>query len=234
MGLRKLFSALRLDEIRCASCGVPFALRTAVPKLCPDCRKAIPDAPCACPKCGLALPGTQAALCGECLNDPPPWEAFRMLGFYENLLRELLLRAKFGGEAAVLAVLGELLALRCGDLTPPQAVLPMPLHTQRLRERGFNQCQELARPLASGFGAPLRPDLLIRRESGHSQRGLSRAGRLENLKHAFLAPASAAGLRILLIDDIMTTGATARFAARALVKAGAARVDLAVVARAQA
>lgn len=125
------------------------------------------------------------------------------------------------------------LALSCKDLPKPDAIVPVPLHSTRLRERGFNQCQELARPLSDALGVPLVPDLLLRQHPTRHQVGLSEAERIANLKSAFLSLPEVRGKRILLVDDTYTTGTTLRRAALALLDphAGAAAVDVAVVAR---
>ena len=147
--------------------------------------------------------------------------------------KTLLLRGKFGADPAVLHLLGRFLALSCKDLPKPDAIVPVPLHSTRLRERGFNQCQELARPLSDALGVPLVPDLLLRQHPTRHQVGLSEAERVANLKSAFLSLPEVRGKRILLVDDTYTTGTTLRRAALALLDphAGAAAVDVAVVAR---
>lgn len=147
------------------------------------------------------------------------------------MLRTLLLRGKFGHDPAVLHLIGRLLAQACADLPAPDAVVPVPLHAARLRERGFNQSQELARPLAVASGAPLAPALLRRPRATRHQIGLNRAERQANLRGAFTASASVRGKTILLVDDTLTTGTTLRRAARALLEQGALAVDVAVAAR---
>lgn len=147
-------------------------------------------------------------------------------------MRDLLIRGKFGTtyDAAALDLLGHCLAEACADLRP-DVVLPMPLHPSRLCSRGFNQCQELARPVARRLGVPLEPQLLRRVVDTPSQRQLSREGRLRALRGAFAVAPEVNGLRVLLLDDVFTTGTTARRAARCLAAAGAV-VDMAVAARA--
>lgn len=229
--LIRLAIALGLYEARCPACYAPFTPTEADGRdLCPDCRGRVELRVPVCPRCGLPLAVPSDGLCGECLADPPPWERFRAIGLYDGLLRELILRGKFGADSAALALLGRLLARRCRDLDGIEAVVPMPLHPQRLRERGFNQCLEAARPLARLLHVPLAPELLQRRTNNHPQRGLKRAERLTNLKQPFVALPAVTGRRVLLTDDIMTTGTTLRQAALALCRAGAT-VDAAVAAR---
>ncbi|MFQ8887100.1 MAG: ComF family protein [Bilophila wadsworthia] len=187
------------------------------------------------PSCGELQPfsDSEPALCETCQKTPPPWEHFRFYGAYSGALKTLLLRGKFGADPAVLHLLGRFLALSCKDLPKPDAIVPVPLHSTRLRERGFNQCQELARPLSDALGVPLVPDLLLRQHPTRHQVGLSEAERVANLKSAFLSLPEVRGKRILLVDDTYTTGTTLRRAALALLDphAGAAAVDVAVVAR---
>ncbi len=246
--VRRLLHAASLDERRCALCHIPFSPSVSDSiqqqtgsllsglSLCPSCTALLkPRITGYCPQCGLpkAIPDSPSSPCGECLTTPPPWEHFRFYGIYAGALKILLLRGKFGADPIALHLLGQLLAQRCLDLPRPDAIVPMPLHPSRLRERGFNQCHELAYPLAEALQAPLRPELLVRCLSTPHQVGLNRRERLNNLKNAFLASPSVRGMRILLIDDTCTTGTTLRRAALALLDTpgGAGAVDVAVVAR---
>lgn len=230
-------------ETRCAACRAPClpedpAARRSGPALCPACVRELAalraGGGARCPRCGLPLSGpATGAPCGECLVKPPPWGVLKLLGPYEGLLRDLVLRAKFrsgaGYDAAAQALLGARLAEACADLTP-DAVTPLPLHPARLRTRGFNQCLEMARPLGRTLGVALRPELLRRVEDTPPQRELSGRARRQGLAKAFAADPAVRGLRILLVDDVMTTGTTLRRAAACLDAAGAL-VDVAVAAR---
>ena len=158
--LRDLLHATSLDERRCILCHIPFSplnrgelpadvdneQRMQIP-LCPSCRALLrPRKGGYCPLCGELQPfsDSEPALCETCQKTPPPWEHFRFYGAYSGALKTLLLRGKFGADPAVLHLLGRFLALSCKDLPKPDAIVPVPLHSTRLRERGFNQCQELA------------------------------------------------------------------------------------------
>jgi ComF family protein len=168
------------------------------------------------------------------LQKLPPWNDFLFHGIYEGALRELILRGKFNGSLDALESLGRMLAALCKEhystALPPQVLIPMPLHQSRLRERGLDQCLEMARPLARALDIPLRPDLLRRVSTAAPQASLDREAR-KRLRQPFVASPEVAGLRILLIDDICTTGATLSRATEALLAAGALSVDVAVVAR---
>ena len=219
--LRDLLHATSLDERRCILCHIPFSplnrgelpadadneQRMQIP-LCPSCRALLrPRKGGYCPSCGELQPfsDSEPALCETCQKTPPPWEHFRFYGAYSGALKTLLLRGKFGADPAVLHLLGRFLALSCKDLPKPDAIVPVPLHSTRLRERGFNQCQELARPLSDALGVPLVPDLLLRQHPTRHQVGLSEAERVANLKSAFLSLPEVRGKRILLVDDTYTT-----------------------------
>ncbi len=237
--LRAWLRATGLDEKRCAACREPFqpppGSRGMTAVLCPDCVARLPRRTAGyCPRCGevTADPAAPCTPCGACLADDPPWTAFRLYGVFDGLLRDMLHRGKYGSDEACLDALGGLLAEVCGDLPRPDAVVPMPLHPERLRKRGYNQCREMARPLARALDAPVRDDLLIRQRPTRPQTELKRRDRLRNLDGAFLGLPAAYGLHVLLADDTATTGTSLRRAAHALLGAGARRVDVVVAAHA--
>ncbi len=238
--IRSLFRqfGLLLAEQRCAACGRPVDTGlsgTAGPVLCPVCGPALARRTGGfCDRCGAvsARPDAPPAPCGQCLARPRPWRGFFLHGAYEGLLRDLLLRFKHNRELPLGALLGGLLAAHPA-LEPGayDAIIPMPLHPRRLRERGFNQSLELARPLAERTGAPLAPDLLLRAAHTVPQTRLHDHERRNNVRGIFRAAGAARGKRALLVDDIATTGATMEEAVKTLLAAGAARVDAIVAAR---
>ncbi len=164
----------------------------------------------------------------------PSWEALAFHGPYEAALKHLICELKYGRRLADAALLGRLMgeAARRATMTPDMAA-PLPLHGRRLRARGFNQSLELARHVAKVLGVPCAGDALQRTRSTSPQAGKDRAAREMNVRGAFMgSPAVVAGRVVLLVDDVLTTGATAGEAARALRAAGAAGVLLVVAARA--
>lgn len=237
-----------LDERRCVACRAPFRPAPLPPSgperviegwLCPSCRPRMVRREAGyCPHCGepSALPTAPCMPCGNCLQSLPPWQEFHFFGIHEGLLRELVLRGKFGGSLPSLDMLGALLGEVCAEhhaAAPlPDAIVPMPLHVFRLRERGFDQCAELAKAVGRRLGVPVRGDILERRKAGPPQATLSRDQR-RGLAQPF-ASHGASGLHILLLDDVCTTGSTMSRAAECLLADGARRVDAAVVARASA
>jgi ComF family protein len=178
--------------------------------------------------------------CLECRRHPPPWQRVVAGVDYAYPWAELVAAFKFSQRTELARVLclplqRRLLAGPCIERLAGLRVVPVPLAHERLRERGYNQAWELARPLARAIGAPAAPDALFRvRETPH-QPGLARAQRAANLRDAFVvSPHRAAWLRgaaIALVDDVLTTGATARAAVRAMYAAGAREVEVWVVAR---
>jgi len=235
--LQRLVSALDpLLETRCTSCAVPVAyssLRVSGPTVCVACSTALARRTGGyCSRCGeLAVsPHAPPSPCGSCLTKERPWDRFYFHAAYQGLVRELILRFKNGHELVLGNLLGSLLTAHPDITGPYDAVIPVPLHDRRMRERGFNQAQELARPLAGHLGVPLVPAFLRRTAHTHPQAGLSLDARRRNVSGLF-APGDVAHLRILLVDDIATTCATVESAAGALKSAGATSVDIAVVAR---
>ncbi|HEY5791083.1 MAG TPA: ComF family protein, partial [Gammaproteobacteria bacterium] len=141
---------------------------------------------------------------------------------------------KFHGQLAGARLLGGLLAEQlAGDPGPwPQALLPVPLHPRRLRQRGFNQALELARPLARELGLALLPDACVRRRDTAAQSGLERAARRRNVRGAFALPRPLGLHHVALVDDVMTTGQTLEALARVLREDGVEQVEVWCVARA--
>jgi ComF family protein len=187
-----------------------------------------------CPRCALPL-AAPAPLCGECLQHAPSFAAAAVPFVYAPPLDQLVTRLKFGGNLAAGRVLSELWidALQAAPPARPQALIPVPLHRERLRERGYNQALELARPLSRSFAIPLRDDVLARKRATPAQSNLDAIERQRNLRGAFAAVEGVAlPAHVAVIDDVMTTGATLHECARTLLRAGATRVDVWALARA--
>lgn len=232
-----LCSLLRHREQRCVVCLDPFVTpkKTLDVPVCATCYASLqPRMAGYCSLCGepAANPHAPCTPCGNCIKNPPPWNWLRFYGIYEGLLRKLILAGKFHNDDTALHLLGLLLMQRCEGLPQVDAIVPVPLHPHRLRQRGSNQCTELARPLARTLQCPLDNTLLSRTIHTEHQIGLRQKQRISNLRHAFTASPLCDKKRILLIDDTMTTGTTLRQCATTLLKAGACDVSVLVVARA--
>ncbi len=199
--------------------------------LCGNCADSLPWNRCACARCGVPLP-ISAELCGACLRRPPPLDGVHAALVYGFPLDRLVPRFKFHGDLAA----GRLLARLMADALPaaprPQALVPVPLHPARLRGRGYDQALELARPLARQLRIPLLADGLRRVRDTAPQSELDAGARRRNLRGAFAAGSGPLPAHVALVDDVMTTGATLHAAARALRRAGVARVEAWVCARA--
>ena len=202
--------------------------------LCPACRATLPWHRAACLRCALPLAAGDDAggTCGRCLRHPPPLDQVRAACLYAVPLDRWLPRLKFHQDLAAGRLLAHLLAQACADAPRPQALVPVPLHRARLRRRGYDQALELAKPLARELALPLQRQLLQRVRATAPQSELSAAARRRNLRDAFVvAPDVELPAHVVLVDDVMTTGATLHAAARALRRAGVARVDAWVCAR---
>lgn len=201
--------------------------------LCAACAGQLPWLGAACTRCALPLPGKQVAVdaCGHCLKDAPPLQFAQASFLYGFPLDRLLPRFKFHRDLACGRLLSQWMLPGCAAAPRPQALLPVPLHAARLRERGYDQALELARPLARALELPLRGDL-VRLRATTAQSSLDAVARRRNLRGAFTVEARRPlPGHVALVDDVMTTGATLHAAARALHRAGVARVDAWVCAR---
>lgn len=200
--------------------------------LCLACTRSLPWLRVACPTCALPLP-TPANACGECLRRRPPLDGVHAAFVYARPLDRLLPRLKFHGDLSAGRLLSQLLGDACVDWPRPDALVPIALHHARLRQRGYDQALELARPIARRLDLPLVPHVLVRsRVTAAQSAQTDAAARRRNLRDAFAVPAGATlPAHVALVDDVMTTGATLHAAAHALRRAGVARVEAWVCAR---
>ncbi|MDB5367931.1 MAG: amidophosphoribosyltransferase [Rhodospirillales bacterium] len=238
-GARDTFAALArwgLDLVLPPSC---LGCRVAIdrPGLCASCwRRLTFLAPPWCACCGLPFEQTleQGAICGGCAGAPPEFDRARAALAYDDTSRPLLLAFKHGDRLEGVAIFAAWLAAVLRDrLDEIDLIAPVPLHRWRLWSRRYNQAAELARALGRRTGLACDPRLLLRKRATPSQGGLSAAGRRRNVAGAFALRhgADIAGRRVLLVDDVFTTGATLDACARALRRAGAARVECVALAR---
>jgi ComF family protein len=215
--------------------------------LCPECREGfLPARSPLCPACGemfISREGTDH-LCGACIESPKKFRKARAVGVYEKGLLKAIHCLKYRGRIELARPLGDLLLtglLKCFTPDDIDLVIPVPLHTARMRRRGFNQSHLLIRDWPkrmreAGHDASrprIASGLLLRSRPTSSQTGLGRKERMKNLRGAFTVPAprQVKKKRVLLVDDVYTTGATADACTKALRKAGATRVDILTLAR---
>ena len=202
--------------------------------LCAACRAEFPRNVTCCARCALPLPAA-TAMCGRCLRRPPPWDAAWAPFRYAWPLDRLETRFKFGRDLAAGRVLTSMWQHVVCPLALPQMIVPVPLHARRLRERGYNQALEIARPLARALGVPCRRDLLRRIRHTDAQTGLDANARRRNLRNAFTMTASTdPPSHVALLDDVFTTGATLAECCALLKRNGVKRVDVWALARAPA
>ncbi len=228
------------------------ALDTLYPPICLACRAATSEAGALCSSCWRAMRFIERPFCDrlgtpfehdlgegllspQAVTDPPVFQRARAVARFEDgPARRLVHRLKYSDRGELAAPMGAWMARAGADvLAEADAITPVPLHARRLWTRRFNQAAALGREIARRAGKPFEPALLRRIKATRSQVGLSREQRVQNMQGAFRAApaASVQGRRIALVDDVLTSGATANAAARALLRAGAAQVDLIVFAR---
>lgn len=214
---------------RCAACDAvgrsPF---------CADCALALLETPCGCPVCGAPqpeedLPALIPRRCGACTAQGPPFAQARAPYLYWGALAEAITSFKYRGRAELAEGLSALFLL--AETPRVDVLVPIPLHPRRLCERGYDQAYLLAVELGKRLRLPVRP-LLRRVRSTRQQVGLDREGRAHNVLGAFRALGPVRGQRVCLVDDVFTTGATARAATLALLEAGAREVVVRTLARA--
>ncbi|MCC6752190.1 MAG: ComF family protein [Deltaproteobacteria bacterium] len=232
---RRILSALgsaSLDLLmppRCLACEEPVDRHGA---FCPVCDVALTPVAEPCARCGLP---DAAPLCPACVRSPPAFASAHAPWLYGGSLSTVITRMKYGDHPELARPLGRFLAatLRAADLAH-HALVPVPLHHRQLARRGFNQAALLARHARSGLPHPILHDALRRTRPTAEQAGLSRADRLTNRTGAFVVPRPSLvrGRKLLLVDDVLTTGATAQACAVALYDAGALEVRVLTVARA--
>lgn len=235
--MTRIFEKLQalLYPSACLLCGTRESLVDGL-DLCTECRQEIPSQGAACQRCAAALttaPGS-AVCCGHCLADPPPFDRSWTLGPYREGLASLVNMLKFHGRLEAGRLLGLLLGryLRAHPENRSFALLPVPLHPGRMRQRGFNQAAEIARWAGRQAGLVVLHDAASRQRKTVAQTGLGAAERRRNLRDAFVCHRDLRHQRVAIVDDVMTTGSTVTSLASALRKAGCQRIEIWCCARA--
>jgi ComF family protein len=215
---------------RCVLCLDPG--RVPLLDLCPACLAELPAMPIACPRCAEPLHGAACVACAA--SGPPPYERALAAYRYAWPVDALVRGFKYHGQLAHGRVLGTLLAeaVLSAEVAPPDLIVPVPLHPERERERGYNQAWELARVAARRLGVRAAAEACRRVRHTAPQASLDAAARRANLAGAFVAPRPLPGARVAVVDDVLTTGATLGAVADALHAAGVAHVQVWTVARA--
>jgi ComF family protein len=236
----------------CPACDTPLGSGRRDP-LCGPCWSRIPRlGPAVCDRCGIPLdgacdgcgipldgacaPGASGRgpeICPACRVDPPEFDRARGAGLYAGPLRRALHALKFRGRRSLGRPLADLICEQCLPVLRAggEVLVPVPLARARLRERGFNQAEVIAERLGATLDLPVRHRWLARVRDTAPQTDLAAAARIANVDGAFVARRAVAGRHVILVDDVLTTGATSRACARALRAAGASRVDVVTAAR---
>ncbi len=213
---------------RCLLCAAP----AGDAQLCSGCDADLSRIALACPRC--AAPVLTPGECADCVRYPPAFEAAYAPLAYEGSVRYLLTQFKYHRRLSCGAPLAHamLQSLRGRTGNMPQALIPVPIHPKRLRERGFNQSLELARPLGQALGIAVLPDVVRRVRATVPQNQLAEDERVANVRGVFALRAEAiVPKHVAIVDDVLTTGATVRELARILRKHGCERVEVWCAAR---
>jgi len=198
--------------------------------LCAGCFDDLPRLPA--PVCTVcAIPITSGTVCGACLADPPHFDATVAPCAYAFPLDRLIQRFKYGPQLAAARALARIMLEATVVPSRPDLIVPMPISRERLAERGFNQSLEVARLLGAGLDVPVAADACERVRHGVPQADLPFPERAKNVRGAFVCSADLSGRDVIVVDDVLTTGATLSELARVLKKRGAARVGTWVAAR---
>ena len=196
------------------------------------------DSPLCC-SCGILFTSRAGDdhLCGNCMESPPHFDRARAAGVYAGTLRNAIHQFKYRGGLMFAKPLGQLLAEHGSRLLTVEAIdliVPVPLHRRRLRQRGYNQSLELARHVGACWTIPVAPEWLVRNRETPQQTALSRQERDRNMRGAFAWNGPSLGdKRVVLIDDVYTSGATANECAGVLKKSGAGTVEVLTLAHTQ-
>jgi ComF family protein len=203
--------------------------------LCPDCIRDLPRfTATACSQCGLPLDiSVRPALCGHCQQHAPAYDHVISRFAYAQPISQLVTNLKFRGHLHLARLFGELLAESIGSNdTKIQALLPVPLHPGRLRQRGFNQALEIARPLARSLDLPVITDAVSRIRNTQPQSTQTATQRASNIRGAFHLSKTPAYSHIAIVDDVMTSGHTVDEIAKLLRAAGVEQIEVWCVTRA--
>ena len=217
---------------RCLLCGAQTDQRV---DLCRGCHQDLPWVSGACYHCGLPLDVIHKSSCGRCLRKPPPFQRTLSLLHYHYPVDHLITGLKFHQQLSYARLLGTLLGIsvinnyEASEL--PQAIIPVPLHRRRLRERGYNQALEIARFCARKTGQPLLNNCCQRVCNTKPQTDLQATQREQNLKNAFKLTSVPPLKSIALVDDVMTTGATLSELSQTFLNAGVRKIHLWCIAR---
>jgi ComF family protein len=186
-----------------------------------------------CLRCGMPLPDASSpeSICPVCLAHTPHFEMMRAALAYDDISKPMVLAMKHAARKDGVKVFANWMVEAAPFVRQADVIVPVPLHWTRLWSRGYNQAGWLAQAITQQIGGQYRPQCLIRKKRTTTQNGLSRVGRARNVEGAFAVGQDIVGKRVLIVDDVYTTGATINACAKVLLRAGAVQVDGVALAR---
>ena len=221
----------------CLLCGQLLPPGCDPQAFCGECQATMPplgSSHCSC--CSQPFPGTSSQhLCATCLQRPPVFSIVHAACSYQERVKDAIHQLKYHNQVNLAQPLGKLLgkALESAEVSfNPDCIIPVPLHPSRLRERGYNQALEISRPLSRTLRVPIDSKFLQRILKTPPQQGLTAAERKKNLRNAFMLTQKISARKVLLVDDVMTTGETVRECCRTLLQGNVEEVQVAVIGRA--
>lgn len=212
--------------LRCTVCQCP-----SDSAICPACHGLLTKPDHGCQTCGKPLTASDAPSCGECLSDPPAFDAVIYASLYQAPMDHWVHQLKFGGQLSSARLMAEALFPELQNLAHDIPIIPVPLHPKRLRKRGYNQASEIAKIIGKMQNRPILDHILIRNKATQMQAELREKQRAANVASAFQCKQAIDHEHVLLLDDVMTTGQTLRASAKTLKKAGVQRVTAVVFVR---
>lgn len=212
-----------LCPIRCILCDL---LSDNGNQICAACHTTLPLYHAGCYQCGLPI--NSGAHCGSCIANPPTFDRTIALFAYQSPITELMTRYKFQGHLSTAKLFANewINYLLIKKITLPELIIPVPLHYLRLKERGFNQALEIAKPISHYFKIPIDTRSCIRLKNTEAQSHLSAEKRKVNVKNAFALSQALTAKHIAILDDVMTTGSTVREISMLLKKVGVEQIDI--------
>lgn len=211
---------------RCTLCASP-----AAQALCPACQSLLIKPDFSCQYCAKPLPSDNLKTCGECLSEKPAFDAIIYASLYQYPIDHWVHLLKFGGQLTAAQIMADALAPQLKSIDRSIPLIPMPLHPSRLRLRGYNQAAVIAQVIARTQKRPLLHNALIRTKATKMQAELREKQRKANVTGAFKCPEILNHKKVLLLDDVLTTGHTLRAASKTLKKAGAQHITAVLFAR---
>lgn len=222
-------------QARCFLCDAKLASSSL---LCSACTHTLPHASPGCKCCALPLPAHHSViLCGACLVTPPAFDVTYALFDYKDPISAFIHKLKFQGDLAMARLFSEYwITFIQAHYTPntlPDCIIPVPLHPNRLKERGFNQALEIAKPIGKHFNIPVDTRICVRLKNTKAQSTLTAQQRIANTRHAFGLSYTCSAKHVAILDDVMTTGNTTSEISALLKKTGVEKIDIWCCARAQ-